>query len=559
VTPRRRALAVALGLAVITFAAHSPVLQADFVSLDDPQYVTKNPHVQAGLTREGIAFAFSIGHAGHWHPLTWLSHMLDCELYGLAPAGHHLTNLLLHVASTLVLFGMLARLTDTFWAAAAVAALFALHPLRVESVAWVAERKDVLSVFLGVTTVAAYARWVEHPTVARYLVVAAAFALGLMAKPMLVTLPAVLLLLDWWPLRRPLGWALLREKLPLFALAAASSVLAIVAASRSQAMASVEAVSLATRVANAVVAYASYLGKTFWPARLAVFYPLGFDFPVWQVAGGVLVIAGLAALALATARRWPYVACGLGWFSVMLLPVSGFLQAGSQAMADRFTYLPHVGLLVAIVWSVAEVARRWRVPAAVVAGMSAVVLAALASLTFRQAGHWRNSVTLYEHAVSVTRGNWLAHENLGALLAAAGRFDGAIPHYRAALRARPAYAQANHDLGFALAQRGQLDEARTHFLRALAVRPNYAHAHTNLGNVLLRQRLPDEALPHYREAVRLAPENAEAHNNLGVALVHQGMVDDAIRHFTEALRLKPDYADARANLAAVSRAPSDAR
>ncbi len=552
-----RALA-ALLLAGATLAAFAPVLSAEFVIYDDERYVLRNPHVQEGFTAGALRWALSAGYASNWHPLTWMSHMLDWRLYGPSPAGHHLTSLLLHMASAVALFLLLDRMTGAPGRSAFAAALFALHPLHVESVAWVAERKDVLSTLIWILTAWAYVGWTRRIGIARYLLVAALLALGLTAKPMLVTLPLTLLILDFWPLGR---WGtgagraarLLAEKVPLLALSAASAAVTVAVQAASPAVGSMQEFPLGVRVGNALVSCAGYLGKAVWPAGLAVFYPHpGSSLPLWKPVGAALLLAAVTALVVALRRSRPYLLAGWLWYLVTLLPVIGLVQVGEQAMADRYTYVPLIGPFVAVAWGIPDAVRavlaatrrdpsksapreralRWALPAAAVA-----VLLALAFLTRAQAATWKNSVTLFEHALRVTRGNHLAHLDLGAALSREGRSDEALAHYKEAVRIKPDNAMAQYDLGAALAARDRDAEATEHYVRALALDPGYAAAHNNLGILLAKQGRIDEAARHYAEAVRLRPDFAEAHFNLAVAYHAVGRDAEARTEVETAMRL----------------------
>ncbi|HEY0512079.1 MAG TPA: hypothetical protein VGH73_09255 [Thermoanaerobaculia bacterium] len=429
-------------LTLLTLTACLPTLHNGFVNLDDGLYVTGNRWVRMGITRAGLAWALTANVGNNWHPLTLLSHMLDCQLFGLDPAGHHATSLLLHLANVLLLFAALRRMTGAVWRSAAVAALFAVHPTHVESVAWVAERKDVLSALFWILAMAAYERYARRPSLGRYLPVALAMALGLAAKPMLVTLPFALLLLDVWPLERlSLGWKrLAAEKLPLLALSAASSLITL--RYQRTSLAPLDALPWGLRLANAAVSYAAYLGKTLLPRHLAVFYPLPIEIPAWKTAAATALLAAITALALWKARRAPWLLVGWLWFLGTLVPVIGLVQVGRQAMADRYLYIPSIGLFLAIVWGIWEVAELGAKRRAVLATASAAAILALAVETWAQAGTWRDSVALYRHALSVTRDNYVAHVGLAKALVGKGDLAGAEAQYRAALALRPALAEA---------------------------------------------------------------------------------------------------------------------
>jgi Flp pilus assembly protein TadD len=567
----RRELFIGLFLTVATLVVFWQVLDHDFVGYDDAEYVTENHHVQAGLTEEGLIWAFTTTHASNWHPLTWLSHMLDCQLYGLNPKGHHLTNVFLHLLNTLLLFLVLQRMTGALWRSGFIAALFALHPLHVESVAWVAERKDVLSTFFWMLTLWSYARYVERPKPIRYLLTLLAFALGLIAKPMVVTLPFVLLLLDYWPLRRIKSFQLTRsdravttrpselnpqtlrliwEKIPFFLLAAASSTVTFLVQVRGGAVASLEVFPFETRFANALVSYVRYMGKMFWPQDLAVLYPHpGHTLPLWQIAGAGSLLFLITCVVLRAGRRFPYLAVGWLWYLGTLVPVIGLVQVGVQAMADRYTYIPLIGLFIMIAWGVSDIAAKWRYQKVVCTLASGALLFVLIICTFIQLHHWQDATTLFEHALEVTTDNFVAHNNLGIALAAQGKFDEAIVHYSEALRIKPSYAKAHCNLGDVLARLGKHEDAIWHYHRALQLKPNFAEAHNNLGVTLKQQGRLNEAFVHYSRAIQLNPEYEEAHNNLAGLLAARGKLDEAIAHYSKALQIKPDYGNARVQLA----------
>ena len=553
---RDRAVPIVLGLLLlVTTLAYVPALQAGFVNYDDYTYVLKNPHVSSGLSASGIAWAFTTSHAANWHPLTWISHMIDCDVWGVRPAGHHLTNLLLHLASTLTLFFFLRRATGAPWRTLTVAALFALHPLHVESVAWVAERKDVLSGLLGLLTMLAWVRYAERPGAGPYLLALVAFAAGLLAKPMLVTLPFVLLLLDFWPLGRArLGGVslsarrLLLEKIPFFALSAVSAAITYSAQHAAGAVATVDEVPLAERFGNAMISCLAYLWRMVWPSGLAVFYPLPAAVPLWKTAAAAIVLLAATAAAVLGIRRRPWAAVGWLWYLGMLVPVLGFVQVGLQAMADRYTYLPLIGAFIVVVWGSADFAAgRGRV-AAVMAVLVPAVTVALAATSFRQAVTWKDSETLFARVFEVAGENYVTHYHLANVLAGQGRNDEAIAHYERALALRPGAAAAHNNLATALMARGDLDEARRHCEEALRLKPDYAEAHNNLGSTLARSGGREEGIRQYEEALRLKPDYPEARNNLGVSLGVLGRHDEAAAQFEKALGERPDFVDARVNL-----------
>jgi protein O-mannosyl-transferase len=551
-----RPLLIALALIVVTIAVYAGASKNDFVSYDDPKYVTENSTVSAGLTARGVSWALTTGTDANWFPLTWLSHMLDVQLYGTNAGGHHLTNVALHVANTLLLFGVLYWTTGALWRSGFVAALFAVHPLHVESVAWVAERKDVLSTLFMMLTLWAYVWYVRSPRASRYALVLLLFALGLMSKPMLVTLPCVLLLLDVWPLervsfaanQRSTALRLVREKIPLFALAIVSSVVTFLVQRRGGAVVGLDAFPLSLRVENALVSYVAYIGKMLWPSRLAAFYPYPEFLSAGLVAGALLVLIAVSVVVIRARRRHPYFPVGWLWYLGTLLPVIGLVQVGNQAMADRYTYVPMIGLLIIAAWGIPDLVARSRYRSIALSSAAVLVIAANAITARAQVSNWRNSTTLFSHALAVTRDNHIAENNLGRALAADGKIPEAVAHYTEALRIRPGYATAHTNLGAALMKQGKLDEAIAHFREGLRLKPDLAEAHMDLAAALASQGKADEAIGHYAEAVRLKPDFAEAQGNWGLVLAGQGKPDEAITHYEEALRLNPSFADVHNNL-----------
>jgi hypothetical protein len=503
----------------------------DFVHLDDPAYVSDNPHVTAGLTTAGIAWALTTGHAANWHPMTWVSHMVDVQLWGLDAGMHHLSSVLLHLVNALLLFLLIRRLTGALGPSAFVAAIFAVHPTHVESVAWIAERKDVLSACFWILTIGAYAWYVERPAVTRVIVVIVLFGFGLMAKPMVVTLPFVLLLLDWWPLGRAihapasvttpgrtrLRWsALVREKIPLFCLAAVSSVVTVIAQQRGGAVSTLEEVPATDRIANAIVSYVAYIGKLVWPVDLTMYYPRPASMPVAWVGGVALGLVLVSWWALRSARQRPYLAVGWFWYLGVLVPVIGLIQVGVQGMADRYSYLPSIGLSIAVAFGAADLTRRrraWRLAAIGLAGAAVVALAVVAH---RQTRYWKNNVTLFAHASQITLGQTpaQAHQSLGTTLLSQRRVDEAIAHFQEWVRLEPERADAHLLLGSALAQAGRLPDAIGVLTRAVSLAPGSERAHLALGLALARAGRPAEAVRELSETLRLNPANAEARNAL---------------------------------------------
>jgi tetratricopeptide (TPR) repeat protein len=572
-------LLLSIALIAGTLAVYAQVIGFEFVTWDDPLFVTSNAQVQRGLTADGFVYALSAPIATMWHPLTILSHMLDVELYGLDPAGHHLTSVALHILNTLLLFWTLQSMTDAPWRCAFVAAVFAVHPLHVESVAWVAERKDVLSIAFGLLSIRAYVAYAKRGGSSRYALVIVLFAFALLAKPMLVTLPFLLLLLDYWPLgrhttagggatleaqgeaagapgdpRRRSAVQLLVEKLPLLCLSAVASIATFTAHRGAGTLEDGARVSMTLRAANAVVSYVRYIGKAIWPVDLAPLYPHpnlpgGTPWTPWQILGAITLLA-LLTLSVILARR-RYAVVGWLWYLGVLVPVLGLVQVGQHAMADRYTYLSLVGLLIIVAWSGAELASRRPGLRPLIAAIGVGVVVASMASARQQARVWRDSLTLYEHALALAPAAPLMRNNLGTLLNAQGRVDEAIHHYRWALRVNPEYASAHNNLANALRARGETDEAVRHYRRAVEIEPRLATAHNGLGQVLQGQGELDQAIDHFRRALEVAPEAAELHNNLGVALAMQRELGSAVAHFEEAIELEPRHAHAHSNLANV--------
>lgn len=553
---------ICLLLLAATLAVYSQVRHYEFVNYDDPEYVGENIHVRAGLTADSLVWALTSFDAANWFPLTWITHMADCQFFGMESGWHHLTNVWLHALNALLLFAVLKRMTRARWPSALVAFLFALHPLHVESVAWVAERKDVLSAFFWFLTLWCYARYVERPGVRRYLTVVLAFSLGLMAKPMIVTLPFVLLLLDVWPLRRaPWAKPRLLEKLPLLALAAGASLVTFLAQRSSGAVAPLAGTPLALRLENALVSYMVYIGGMLWPAGLAVLYPLPRALPVLGVAAAGLALAGIS---LVVARQWrarPYLAVGWCWYLGTLVPVIGLVQVGTQSHADRYTYVPMIGLTIMLAWGAAElVERRPRARNAVIAAAVVTCSASLA-VTWFQIQYWASTETLLGHTLEVTSGNFIMHHNLADYYLQHGRNEEARQHDAEALRINPMYMEARLNLALALSLLGRPGDAEVEYRRALEQQPEgkqMALAHSGLGAALAAQHRTTEALPELELAVHLRPESAEGHYNLGTALAELGRNPEAASELATAVRLEPGDAEAHYRLA-VALAAQDKR
>ena len=567
-TDFRIILLVSLCLIVVIIVPYLQVINFDFVDFDDGLYITENIHVQKGLTIEGLIWAFTTFHSANWHPVTWLSHMLDYELYGLDPMGHHWTNIQLHMANTLLLFLILQMMTGAIWQSAFVAALFALHPLHVESVAWVSERKDLLSTFLGLLSIAAYYHYVKTFGLKNYLMVIIFLSLGLMAKPMLVTFPFVLLLLDFWPLKRfqfkndrmlqsdrvtffgfQGFFRLFLEKVPFFIPVIFSCILTFFAQKSGGALVPLESLSLKTRIANALISYVSYVFKAIWPGNLAVYYPYTADtFPVWQICGAALLIVSVFCGAICLLKQYRYVAVGLFWYFGTLIPVIGLVQVSDQAMADRYTYIPLTGLFIIVAWGVSDLLVKWHYRKIFLGISAVIILSALTVCTFSQASHWRNTITLFENAVKVTENNYKALNNLGAALVDKGKYDEALLYFAEALRINPQKTDARNNLANILFLQGKPDEAVFHYNEILKCNPQEIDTLNNLANVLSAQGKRDEAVLHYKEAIKINPDYADAHYNLANALFAQGKRDEAVLYYKEAIKINPDYVKAHYHL-----------
>ena len=542
------------GLVVWTFL---PAIHNEFINYDDNLYVTANGHVQQGLSLSNVGWAFGSIDASNWHPLTWLSHMADCEFFGLNPQGPHFTSVLLHAINAVLLFLTFRRMTGATWRSLFVAAVFGLHPLRVESVAWVAERKDVLSTLFGLLTLLMYTVYAErfrsqNPKFKIFYGLALIFfACSLMSKPMLVTLPFVLLLLDFWPLNRfkqGSAWGLTREKIPFFLLAATSSAVTFAAQKHGGAMVLMAGIPLGARCENALVSYCRYLGKLFWPENLAIIYP---PTDHWSVQIAVLAAALLLGVSMASIvmhRSYPYLATGWFWFLGTLVPVLGLVAVGEQAMADRYTYFPQIVVLMLITWVVAEMRRRWRYQTFGLSAMSVVILVICILLTRQNIVYWKTSETLFRHVIAVTSDNYSAYCNLGNALMTQGRLEEALNEFQTAAKLKPDSPENLCNVGVALAEMGRLDEAIVQFQDAVRLNPDYGLAHQNLGMALERKEQLDQATHEYEEAVRLIPDYAPAHNSLGVALAKKGRLDEAVIQFKEAVRLDPSLLAAQDNL-----------
>jgi Tfp pilus assembly protein PilF len=579
---RQVLILISTALVVSTFIAYEPVRLNRFVNYDDDLYVTENPNVNGGLTSESILWAITTSYCNNWHPLTWLSHMLDCEFFGLNPAWHHIISLLFHIANTILLFWIFRKITGAIWQSVFVAAAFALHPLHVESVAWVAERKDVLSGFFWMLTIAAYVRYTEQPHIKRYLLVVLFFCLGLMAKPMLVTLPFVLLLLDWWPLDRSgrgrqikggtspksksaradyqkaFFGSLIKEKIPLFVLAVVMSVITLTVQQKGKPIempgAAAAGIRITTaplnvRISNALVSYISYIVKIVYPRHLAVLYPHpGDSLPSWQPFVCFVILTAISTGVIYTARRRRYLVTGWLWYLGTLVPVIGLVQVGAQAMADRYTYLPSIGIFIMAAWGAGELLGKWRYRRSGLGIAAAIVLVILLICTRRQVRYWQNSITLFGHTLAITEKNFLMHNNYGLEMFNKGQLDEAAVHFDKALQINPSFSKARSNKGRVLLEQGKFDAAIAQITEVTVDKPDWAEAHYLLGVAYARKGELEQSIPSFKTALRLRPDWPEAYNDLALAYLLLGRYELAIRNYNEALRLKPDYPAAINNL-----------
>jgi Flp pilus assembly protein TadD len=561
---KRYEILVCIVLVLATFAIYFQIGAFEFKNYDTDIYVYENNRVRAGLNWHNFRWALTTTYFGNWLPLTWLSHMLDVQLYGLDAKSHYLTNLMFHMANTLLLFWVFRRMGGGGWRSCLVAALFALHPLHVESVAWIAERKDVLCTFWGLLTLWCYIGYAQRPQIGRYVAVFLFFILGLMSKPMLVTLPFVMLLLDYWPLKR-MQWDgagqdnntakligarlfLVVEKIPLFIASAASCIVTFYAQKASGAVGSLAALPMHDRIANALFSYVRYIAKMLWPTNLAVIYPYPEDFPLWMVSAACLLIAAVTYLALKHAKTRPWLLVGWLWYLGTLVPVIGLVQVGHQAMADRYTYIPSIGLFIIIAWGASQLAARWRYGKTVLTIMALSAVCCLSLVTRTQLRHWENSVTLFRHTIEVTKKNTAAHNNLGNALLEKADAQIAIKHFATVLALNPKNAKAQNNLGNAFMKIERVDEAIGHYLESIELAPAVARTHNNLAVALYRQKQMAESIRHFLTALRLKPDYAEAYNNLGAAYRRTGQGERAARSYLKAIELRPDFAEAYNNL-----------
>jgi len=554
---------IGLILIVAVSGLYHQVRSYEFVSFDDGLYVTENYRVQKGLSRDNLIWALTTTHASNWHPLTWVSHMLDVELFGLDAGGHHLTNVYFHILNSLLLFWVLRRMSNDLWQSGFVAAVFAIHPLHVESVAWVSERKDVLSAFFWMLTIGSYARYVRRPDAVKYLMTLLLFILGLLAKPMGVTLPFVLLLLDYWPLgriqlamasgnslRRSFGRLrhLVVEKIPFFVIMLASCIVTFYAQRSGGAVASWDSYPPVVRISNALIAYVGYIGKMLRPVDLAVFYPYPASIPTWRVLAAAAVLISIFVVVLKAMKGRPYLAVGWFWYFGTLIPVIGLVQIGGQAIADRYTYIPLIGLYIMAAWGVPDILCNWRHNKIGLIFGSTILFLALMGLTGLQIRYWAGNFTLYDHALKVTSQNHVAHNNLGVTLMEKNKFPEALQHFAEAIRIKPDGADGYYNIGVIFEKQNNMAQAIEYYAKALKKNSNHIYSHNNFGNALVLKARYHEAIQHYSVALKLAPDDPEIQNNLGVAFMHLSETDQAIEHFRRALEIRPGYTDAATNL-----------
>jgi protein O-mannosyl-transferase len=578
-------IGVCFVLAALTWVVFAPTIHAQFINYDDQTYVYQEPKVTAGVSVQGTIWAFTHFHSENWHPLTTISHMLDCQMYGLNPGGHHFTNIVLHTLAVILLFIVLRQMTGAIWRSGFVAAVFAIHPLHVESVAWVSERKDVLSAVFFMLILAAYTHYVRKPSLNRYLLIVLFFVLGLLSKPMLVTAPFVLLLLDYWPLQRGADFAALRkfalEKIPLLLLAMASCVVTLFA--QKGTVSPLERLPFLWRLTNACVTYLIYVWQMIWPVRLLPFYyHPGSHLPAWSIAVSVAVLVAITAMVFGARHSRPYLVIGWLWYLGMLVPVIGIVQVSMQARADRYTYLPQIGLYLIVSWGVVDLLARSRQRRLILGACAVIVLGALLPIARAQASYWCDSESLWSHALVVNPRDGLAEFSLGQAFLSGDRAAEAIPHLEKAISVLPTYAPAHFQLALALGvdgkveaaieqyrkvlslgsdtisvrynlanallQQGELPEAIAQYQAALRIRPDFADAETNLANALLQNGQMEDAIAHYEGALRLEPEKAIAHYNLAVAFHRQNRLAEAIVHYRKALAIDPGYPDVHYNL-----------
>jgi len=564
-TPRVKSdfLIIAI-LTILVLSIYWQVGKYPFIAFDDDVYVYENSHVRQGLTLKGIAWSFTTFHGSNWHPLTWISHMVDVELFGMNAGWHHRMSILLHLLNTVLLYLVMSKMTGGIWRSAFVAALFGVHPLHVESVAWIAERKDLLSTLFWILTMGVYLRYTRRPSLGRYLPVAIFFALGLMCKPMVVTLPFILLLMDWWPLRRmtlnnsqnfgspsyslSTFSGLILEKVLLLGFSAISCFVTFLAQSWEGAVQSFDYIPFGMRISNGFVSYVSYLWKMVWPSSLTVFYPhpatAQSGLPAWEITGAALLIGTFSLLAVWQRHCRPYLGMGWLWYLGTLIPVIGLVQVGNQAMADRYTYLPLIGIFTAVAWAIPSLFLKGRLRQLLLGVLGGMVIVALSSVAWHQTSYWRDDVTLFSRSLAVTKNNWLAWNNLGFAYDKLNRPQWAMTCYRNAIRIKSDYADAWSNIGAIYIKSGQPEQSIVYFREALKANPYYTKALNNLAAAYYELGQPEQAIMYYWKALQIKPDYAEAWYNLGLSYVQYGQPDRAVSCFREALRIKPDFKEA---------------
>jgi len=529
---------ISICFAAAVVAVYWPVHNYDFVKYDDDLYVYNNSNIQTGITPQSIKWAFSSGYANFWHPLTWLSHILDWQIYGGTAGGHHITNLIFHITNTLLLFFVFKRMTNDIWPSAFVAMAFALHPLHVESVVWVSERKDVLSIFFWLLTMWAYARYVEKLKLRWYLAAMVLFVAGLMAKPMLVTLPFVFFLLDYWPLKRKISWYLLAEKIPFIVLSAVLSAVAFFTQQSGGAIEKLVNVGINIRIFNALISYVKYIGKMLWPSDLAVVYPLTNQIPVLYVLASFVFLLAVTILVLCLSQKHRYLVTGWFWYLGTLIPVIGIVQVGSHAMADRYSYITLTGLFIIIAFGVKELVAKQRYKLLIMP--AAVVLIIWGAVAARQVRYWKNSITLFEHALAATKDNSVVLTNYIICLNEAGRFDDVIVQSEKMLKLKPDSVETLNNFGIALAQKGRFQEAVEKFGLAVKYKPDSSLSYFNLAVTFQNQNMYEQAASFYRQALKIQPNYTAASVNLAEALMELGEKDEAVRVYRDAIEYDPN-------------------
>jgi protein O-mannosyl-transferase len=560
---------ICIFIILATFSIYSQVQYHEFINYDDDIYITNNLNVQTGFTSESLEWAITNFITGNWSPVIWFSHMLDYQLYGLQPKGHHFTSLSFHISNSLLLFFVIFRMTGGIWKSSFVATMFALHPLNVESVAWAAERKNVLSTFFMFLTMLSYIRYADKPTFKRYCLVFLFFSLGLMTKPMLVTLPFVLLLLDYWPLARlnfdhntydlsisekyPSKYSLVLEKIPLFLISVAISIVTFIAQKSSGAMNFTENLTFALRLSNAMVSYLEYLEKMFWPHKLSIFYPHPVTaLSLWQGIFCGLSLLAITIISIRLIRRAPYFIVGWFWFLGTMVPVSGIVQVGGQSMADRYAYIPIIGIFIIIAWGVPELISKWRHKEKVLPISAGIIVFIFMILTWKQVSYWKNSITIFNHSIRVTDNKYpgfaLVYNNLGLSQLANNNNDDAIFNFKRAIMLNPKFPAAYSNLGNVMVSEGMYDEAISLYITSIKIKPDYADAYNNLGNALHAKGKYEQAILVFNNAIKIKSDFYQAYNNLGNALLAERMYEEAISMYKFSIKLNPDYSEAHYNL-----------